>query len=63
MHLVEMVQLTLDDVIRHTLHRFGDVGEEPGFFAIIEQIEQGTGLTIFIITLLYITVFIVISTA
>ncbi len=39
MHLLEMPQLALDDVIRYALHRLGDVGEKPGLLTVVEQIK------------------------
>jgi len=41
----------VDDLVRHALHRFGNVVEEPHFLVIIEQIEQGTGLAVVVVAL------------
>lgn len=40
MHFFEIIQLTLDNLMRHALHRFGNVGEKSGLVAVVEQIEQ-----------------------
>jgi hypothetical protein len=45
-----MPQLALEDVIRHALHRLGDIGKEPAFLTVIKQIEQRTRLAVIVIT-------------
>jgi hypothetical protein len=40
MYLLEMFQLTLYDVVGHTLQGLGDVGEEARFLTLIEQVEE-----------------------
>ena len=34
MHLLEVCELELDDLVRHTLHRHGNVGTKPCFLAV-----------------------------
>jgi hypothetical protein len=51
MHLREMPKLTLDDELRDALHRRGDVGEEPGLLAVVEQIEQRAGLHVILVAI------------
>ena len=46
-----MPQLALDDELGHALHCIGDVGEEPGLLADIEQVEQRTGLAVVVVAL------------
>jgi len=50
-HLFEMRQLAFDNLIRHTLHRFGNVGEKSGLPVVVEQLEQRPRLAIIIIAL------------
>jgi len=51
MHPGEMAQLTLDDQLRHPLHRRGDVGEKPGLLAGVEGIEQRPQLRVIVVAL------------
>jgi hypothetical protein len=51
MHFFEMLQLAFNNLIRHTLHRFGNVGEKSGLPAVVEQLEQHPRLAIIIIAL------------
>jgi len=44
MHFFKMSQLAPDDIVRHALHRLGDIGKEPGFLTVIKQIEKRTWL-------------------
>ena len=44
-----MCQLTLYDVVGHALQGLGDVGEEAGFLALIEQVEMRPRLNVVIV--------------
>jgi len=44
-----MPQLAFDDLFRHALHRFGDIGEKSRFLAGIEKVKQSPRLAILII--------------
>ena len=50
-HLVKEIGLSLDNVLWNALHGLGEVGEKPGFLTLVEQVEQGPGLTVIVISL------------
>ncbi len=43
-NFVEKVNLPVDDLLRHSLHRVGDIAKQPLFLIVIKQLEEGPGL-------------------
>jgi hypothetical protein len=49
MHLLEMRELPLDDLLRHAPHCLGDIREKPLFLARIEQVQERRHLAVVVI--------------
>ncbi len=41
MGLLKVAELALDDLVRHAVHRFGDVGKKPRLLPLVEKVKQG----------------------